>query len=638
MTDATQAPAVRRFGAFEINLQSGELRKNGMRLRLSGQPFQVLAVLTQRPGELVTREELHAKLWPSDTFVDFDHGLNNAVARIREALDDSSATPRYIETIPRRGYRFIAPLTDLQTNSVSTVVPEVPKSVAHGSIAVTTPTTTEQRSLPVQRTILVCAVALVGLLAVGIGWYYSHRKSPTIQSVAVLPLDNLSGDAGQDYLADGMTEELIGRLATIRQLRVISRTSAMRFKKTQESVPQIAKKLGVDAVVEGSVIKDGNRVRVHAQLIRAATDEHIWSESYDREFGDVLVLESEVAQSIAEKVQVTVTGRERESLARARSVSPEAYEAYLKGRYYWNKRTGESMLKSAAYFQEAIDKDPTFSAAFSGLADCNSGLAWHGFVSPAEGLPKAYAAAQKAIELDPESAEAHASLGLVLSHQWKWRDAQREFQHALQLNNRYANAHHWYGDSLSVVGRHEAALEEAKQALDLDPFNLMIGTWVSLRYYQARDYDHAIEQGQNTVELDANFAAAHMILGESYAQKRMEKESLAELQTAASLSGNSPLYLAQLGVAYALAGRKAEALRILDRLRNPSFENYVFPYGIAQIYAALDNEKQTFMWLEAAYRDHAVWMTYLGVDPVFDRFRPNPHFQDLVRRVGLNQS
>jgi len=638
MTDATQSPAVRRFGAFEINLQSGELRKNGMRLRLSGQPFHILAILTERPGQLITREELNSLLWPSDTFVDFDHGLNNAVARIREVLEDSSGTPRYIETVPRRGYRFIAPLTAFRANHTNTIAVE-PSPGTRATLAATATTSGPQRPrIPHLREILVSGAVVLTFLAIGIGVYRRQNEAVKlpIKSIAVLPLENLSGDPGQDYLADGVTEELIGRLAGIHDLRVISRTSVMRFKKTQVSVPEIAKTLGVDAVVEGSLMKDGNRIRVHAQLIRAATDEHIWSESYDREVGNLLALESEVAQSIAEKVQVTITGQERESLAKVRAVSPDAYEAYLKGRFYWNKRTGESMLKAVVYFQEAIDKDPTFSAAYSGLADCNSGLAWHGYVAPSEGLPKAYAAAQKAIAIDPTSAEAHASLGLVMSHMWNWRGAQSEFQKALQLNDQYANAHHWYGDSLSVVGSHDAALREAKQALELDPLNLMIGTWLGLRYYLARDYNRAIEQGRMTVELDPNFAAAHLVLGESYAQKGMKKESLAELQSAATLSGNSPLYLAQVGVSYALEGKRTEALSILADLHKVSADHYVSPYAVAQIYAALGEEKQSFEWLQTAYDDHAVWMTYLGVDPVFDRFRSNPQFQDLVHRVGLN--
>jgi len=313
----------------------------------------------------------------------------------------------------------------------------------------------------------------------------------------------------------------------------------------------------------------------------------------------------------------------------------KAYEAYLKGRYYWNKRTPDGLQKALTYFQQAIDKDPTYGAAYSGVADCNSGLAWHGFKSPSEALPKANAAALKAIEFDPQSAEAHASLGLVLNHSWDWAGAEAEFKRALQLDPRHANAHHWYGDNLSILGRHDQALLEAKQALELDPLNLMIGTWVGLRYYLSRQYDLAIEQGRSTIELDPNFAAAHLVLGNNLIQMGLDEKGLAELQTAAGLSGNSPLYLAQVGVAHASAGRKTEALRIVTELQMISGERYVSPYGFAQIYAALNDKEQTFRWLQIAYDDRAVWMSYLAVDPVFKSFRSDQRFQYLLHRIHL---
>ncbi len=488
------------------------------------------------------------------------------------------------------------------------------------------------------RWLIVCCGALLALVVVA---YLATRSrprvatAPKIKSLAVLPLKNLSGDPTQEYLAEGMTEALIGTLSGIHNLRVTSRTSVMGFKDTHLSVPEIARTLQVDAIVEGSVIRDGSRIRVHAQLIRAATDEHFWSEAYDRELRDVLSLQSEVAQSIARKVEVTVTGEEQARLSSARTVDPEAYEAYLKGRYYWNNRTAEGMPKAALYFEQAIGKAPGYGAAYSGLADCNSGLAWHGFMSPAEMLPKAYAAAQKAVEIDPQSAEAHASLALVLDHKWEWARAEVEFKRALELNPQYANAHHWYGDYLSIRGRHDEALVEAKRALELDPLNRMIGSWVGLRYYLARRYDRAIEQSQNTVDLDPNFAAAHLILGESYIQQGKHKEALDELQKAASLSRDSPLYMAQVAVGLALAGEKKEALRAIRELQEISGKRYLSPYGVAQIYAALNDKEQTYKWLETAYRDRAVWMSYLAVDPVFDSIRSEERFRDLLRRVGL---
>jgi len=631
-----------RFDEFEIDLRSAELWVRGKRTRLQDQPFQVLRVLLERRGEIVTRDELKQTLWPADTFVDFDDGLNTAVRKIRDALGDSAEKPRYIETIPRRGYRFVGRLADVATAVLPSPVEE-PKGSAPEKANVAAPSSgaaaNQENVLSRRRRVLLAGVAALAVVSVALVLYRGSTKGakqPPIRSLAVLPLKNLSGDPTQEYLADGMTEALISRLAGIHNLRVISRTSITRFKDTRLSVPEIAGTLGVDAIVEGSVIREGDRIRVHAQLIRAATDEPFWSEAYDRELRNVLSLQSDVAQPIARRVEVTITGEEHARLSSARTVDPEAYEAYLKGRYYWNKRTADSMPKAALYFEQAISRDPGYGAAYSGLADCNSGLAWHGFMSPAEVLPKAYAAAQKAVEIDSQSAEAHASLALVLDHKWDWAGAEVEFKRALELNPQYANAHHWYGDYLSIQGRHDEAQVEAKRALELDPLNLMIGTWAGLRYYLARRYDGAMEQSRNTVDLDPNFAAAHLILGESYVQQGKHKEGLDELQKAASLSGGSPLYTAQVGVSLALAGEKKEALRVIRELRDISTKRYVSPYGIAQIYAALNDKEQTYNWLETAYRDRAVWMSYLAVDPVFDSIRSEARFRDLLHRVGLD--
>jgi TolB-like protein/DNA-binding winged helix-turn-helix (wHTH) protein/Flp pilus assembly protein TadD len=632
-----------RFDEFEIDLRSAELWMRGNRTRLQDQPFQVLRVLLERRGEIVTRDELKQTLWPADTFVDFDDGLNTAVRKIRDALGDSPEKPRYIETIPRRGYRFLGRLADVAPAVLPLLAEESKKSPEQKNAGLRTSDSavlaTQKAFLPTHWRVLLAGVAALAVCSVALVLYRSSSakgaRQPRIKSLAVLPLTNLSGDPKQEYLADGMTEALIGRLSEIHNLRVTSRTSVTRFKDTHLSVPEIARTLQVDAIVEGSVIRDGSRIRVHAQLIRAATDEHFWSEAYDRELRDVLSLQSDVAQSIARKVEVTITGEEHARLSSARAVDPEAYEAYSKGRYYWNKRTADSMPKAALYFEQAISKDPGYGAAYSGLADCNSGLAWHGFMSPAEVLPKAYATAQKAVEIDPQSAEAHASLALVLDHKWDWRGAEVEFKRALELNPQYANAHHWYGDYLSIQGRHDEALVEAKRALELDPLNLMIGTWVGMRYYLARRYDGATEQSHNTVDLDPTFAAAHLILGESYVQQGKHKEGLDELQKAADLSGDSPLYLAQVGVSLGLAGEKKEGLRVIRELQDISGKRYVSPYGVAQIYATLHDKEQTYKWLETAYRDRAVWMSYLAVDPVFDSIRSEERFRDLLRRVGL---
>ena len=455
--------------------------------------------------------------------------------------------------------------------------------------------------------------------------------------LAVLPFENLSHDPDQEFFSDGLTEEMIAQVGKLNRdrLTVVARSSVAKYKGSNLAAKEIGEELKADYLVQGSVRRSSDRVRITVQLIRAQDQTDLWTESYDRELKDLLAVQDSVVQSIASEIHIALTDGQEKRLAASREISPEAYEAYLKGRYYWNKRTGESMQKAEQYFEQAIDSDPTYAAAYSGLADCNSGLAWHGFKSPAEALPKAYAAARKALEINPESAEAHASLGLAMSHRWDWTGAEAEFRRALQLDPQYANAHHWYGDYLSIRSRHGEAVAEAKRALELDPLNLMISTWVGFRYYMARDSSRAIDRNRNSVELDPNFAAAHLVLGEDYVEAGMHSEAVNELKKAAALSGNSPLYTAQLAVALATAGRTGDALRIAHQLETISRKRYVSPYGLAQIYAATNKNEDTFKWLQAAYADHAVWIGYLVVDPIFDRYRSDERFKDLLRRVGL---
>jgi TolB-like protein/DNA-binding winged helix-turn-helix (wHTH) protein len=609
------------FGIFQLDLKARELHKAGVKVKLQEQPFRVLALLVERAGQVVTREELQQKVWPTNVYVGFDQGLNNAIKKVRDALGDSADSPRFIETVERHGYRFVAPLSSAPPR------PSEPR-FHFGS-----------RTL---RNTALIGLATASLIAALVYWAWHgsdmrDRTSSEKVILAVLPFDNLSRDPDQEFFSDGLTEEMIAQLGKLNpeRLTVIARGSVAKYKGSSLAVNQIGRELHADYLVQGSVRRASNRVRITVQLIQVRDQTDLWAESYDRELKDMLTLQDSVSRTIANQIHIALTPARQTPLPSRTNLDPEAYEAYLKGRYYWNKRTADGLQKALIYFQQAIDKDPAYGAAYSGLADCNSGLAWHGFKSPAEALPKANAAALKAIEIDPQSAEAHASLGLVLNHRWDWAGAEAEFKRALQLDPRYANAHHWYGDNLSATGRHEEALLEAKQALELDPLNLMINTWVGLRYYLARKFDLAIEQGRNTVELDANFAAAHLLLGESYSQMGLHEQGLAELQTAASLSGNSPLYLAQLAVAHALAGRKTEALPIIAQLQTISGNRYVSPYGLAQIYAALNDKEQTFKWLQVAYDDRAVWMSYLAVDPVFDGYRSDQRFQDLLRRVHL---
>jgi TolB-like protein/DNA-binding winged helix-turn-helix (wHTH) protein/Flp pilus assembly protein TadD len=633
-----------RFGAFEVDLCSGEVHKHGIRLKLQDQPFQVLALLLEHSGNVVTREELRQKLWPADAFVDFDTGLNSAIKKLRDVLGDSAEHPRFVETLPRRGYRWLAPVEsvgDISAN-VRVAVPisqsrEERSSSGGATEAVPAP---KVRLLPAISTSGIAFLFVLALLfALDVGRLRTRLLGSAvpvrIQSVAVLPLENLSHEPEQEYFADGMTEELIASLAKIGALHVTSRTSVMRYRRTNKSLSQVARELNVDGIVEGTVQRSGDRVRITAQLIYAPTDHHLWAESYDRELKDVLALQDEVARAIANEIKITLTPQEQMSLTAVRPVNPGAYEAYLKGRYYWSKRTAEGIKKGSDYFQQAINQQSNYGLAYSGLADCNSGLTWHGFASPKEALPRAKAAALKAIEIDPTSGEAHASLALVLSHQRNWAAAENEFMRALQLSPRYANAHHWYGDYLSIVGRQEEALVEAKRAFELDPLSPMINTWLGLRYYHARRYDEAIEQGRKILEFDPSFAPAHLLLGQVYLQKGLHTQAISEFQMATSLSGDSPIYMAQVGVAYAAAGRNVEALSVISQLQKIAWQSYVSSYGLAQIYAALGDKQHAMMWLQSAYDERAVWMAYLKIDPVLDSVRSEPRFQELVRQMGL---
>jgi TolB-like protein/DNA-binding winged helix-turn-helix (wHTH) protein/Tfp pilus assembly protein PilF len=630
MRDGTQAAAVRRFGAFEINLQSGELRKSGMRLRLSRQPFQVLAVLVERAGEVVTREELHSKLWLADTFVDFDHGLNNAVARIREVLDDSSDTPRYIETIPRRGYRFIAPLA------------EVPPAAHPGASGPSAPTT-EQRFPSARLRVLLGGAAVLTILAVGLVLYRGRNAKatgePAIKSLAVLPLKNLSGDPTQEYLADGMTEALIGRLSGIHDLRVISRTSVMRFKDTQLSVPEIARTLQVDAIVEGSVVREGSRIRVHAQLIRAATDEHFWSEVYDRELGDVLALQSDVAQSIARKVEVTVTGEEHKSLAAVRSVSPEVYESYLKGRFALGKRNSRTDVEeSIGYFEQAIQRDPTFAPAYVGLASAYNEISKI-FVGapPSEVRPRLIRAARKALELDPELAEAHVLLADVYQKTWQWGDAEAEYKRALELKPNDATAHLGFANWLLCQGRAEEALTWSRRARELDPLG---ATGVSIGWilFHARRYDEAIRELRSVLAVHPDNATAHWFLGFALIAKGQLEEAIPELEKTASMMHRSPGSLELLATAYAHAGRRKEALRLVNELKRRRQTTYVPAGALINPHLALGDYDEAFVWFERAYQEQSNILQFLRVHPFFDPVRDDPRFKDLLRRVGLDQA
>jgi TolB-like protein/DNA-binding winged helix-turn-helix (wHTH) protein/Flp pilus assembly protein TadD len=633
------------FDEFEVDLRSGELWERGNRLRLQDQPFQVLRVLLERRGEIVTRDELKQTLWPADTFVDFDDGLNTAVRKIRDTLGDSAEKPRYIETIPRRGYRFMGCLSDLRPAVISSPaeesndspVQEFSRSDPSAPVVLPAPA----QLLSIRWRVLLTAAAALALFSTALVLYRGSSakgtNQPRIKSLAVLPLKNLSADPTQEYLADGMTEALIGRLAGIHDLRVISRTSVMQYKDTKEALPEIAKTLGVDAIVEGSVIRDGNRIRVHAQLIRAATDEHFWSEAYDRELRDVLTLQSDVAQSIAQKVEVTITGEERARLTAARLIAPEVYENYLKGRSILDKSYSRSGLEeSIGYFEEATKRDPTFAPAYVGLADAYDRLGTI-FIGtpPSEVRPKVVNAARKALELDPELAEAHVLLADIYQEQWHWGDAQAEYKRALDLKPNDAAAHVGFAHWLLCQGRTQEALTWTERGRELDPIEVS-GTSIGETLFFAHRYDEAIHELRSVLAVQGDSASALWYLGFSLIAKGQPEDAIPVLEKAVSITNRSSGVIGVLISAYAHAGRRKDALRLLDELKQRRQKGYVPAGAFVNAYLGMEDREQAFAWLEHAYQEQSNILQFLKVHPYFDPLRDDPRFKDLLHRVGLD--
>ena len=629
-----------RFGVFELDLRAGELRKHGLRVRLQEQPFQVLVMLLEQPGEVVTREELQKKLWSADTFVDFDHGLNKAINKIREALSDSAESPRFVETVARRGYRFLAEVKVSDTAPVRS--PELatePRTTAEApNLPGTAAELAKPKPLLASRAWKILAFALLLLMASLVTWKLRSwsRPSPVIRSLAVLPFESLSNDASQDYFADGMTDELISDLGQISALRVISRTSVMGYKRARKPLPQIARELNVDAVVEGTVLRSGDHVRITAQLIEASADKHLWSQSYEGELHDALALQNKVARTIAEQIRISLNPQEQAALRTAKVVNPEAYVSYLKGRYFWNKRTGDSLRVALAYFNQAIEEDPKYAQAYSGLADTYALLGdWqYAVMTPKEALPKAKAAAIKALELDSALGEAHNSLAFCLDgFDWDFDSAGKEFLRAIELNPGYATAHHWYAWHLALLHRYNEAIAEMKKAEDLDPLSLVINADLAELLVLAHSYDESIQQSRKTIEMDPNFGLARNHLAQAYLQKQMNDEAVAELQKAVQLSGGSPTCIANLARAYVASGKRSEAEMLLSDLKRRSNPSHSLASEIAVIYVALGDTDQAITWLKKGYEER--FNPGVLLRPGFDPLRSDPRFKELVRRIGL---
>lgn len=638
-----------RFGVFEVDLDGDELRKRGVRLKLQEQPQSLLRILLERPGTLVTRDDLRNRLWKPGTYVEFDHSLNSAMMRLREALGDSSENPIFIETVPRKGYRFIAPVQEVER-----VQPPLKQAEKQISV-LATPTATNEfpaTQLPTGRRVVrqvalsrafIAGSAALTLLLFGLYLFrsnlgYAPTGAKQITSIAVLPMENLSGDANQDYFADGMTDELIASLARISSLRVISRTTAMDYKGTHESLEKIARDLHVDAVVEGTVLRSGDRVRITAELVQVSTDRHLWADTYESQMDDVLTLQNQVATAIVSQIRIKLTPQDKESLAASRPVNSDAFEDYLKGRYYWGKRSEDALDKAIHYFQSATEKDPNYALAYAGLADCYGilGAAIVGTVPTGDVAPKAELAAKKAVALDPALAETQTALATVqFNDDWNWKAAETGFQRAIQLNPSYATAHQRYSLYLMAMGRTEESLTEMNRARTLDPLSLSMNFSLGWRLYMARRYDEAIAQFLNTIEMDSTYLLAHIVLGQCYEQTGRYPDAISELRKASALAPDSPPVLAALGHVYAVSGNRVGAMQLLADLKSQSAHRYVSPFYIAFIYAGLDDHEQALAWLKKSYQDRSNNTVFLNVVPQFDNLRSDPRFQSLKHRIGI---
>ena len=600
-------PNVLRFGVFEFDVRALELRKAGRRIRVQQQPLQILALLLGRQGEVVTRDELRAALWPSDVYVDFDRGLNKAMVKLREALDDSANAPRFIETVPRIGYRFIA----VEGSKQAVAMPPKPRYA-----------------------LLAVAAAVLAVAGASVWIAVRSPRATPIRSIVVLPLENLSGDPSQEYFADGMTDEMTTALAQIGQLRVISRASAMRYKTVRKSAPEIAKELNVEAVLAGSVSRSGNRVRITAQLIDALHDKHLWARSYDGEARDVLSLQDAVARDVAEKIRLNLSPKEQARLTRRREVDPQAHEAYLAGLYYWSRRDAIALAKALQAFRRAVAIDPSYAPAYAGIAQCNLTLMYTGDIRGTDARPLVAAALDKALTLDAGSAEAHTALaGAKLHYEYDWTGAEQEYRRAVVLNPNYATAHVRYSQLLGAEGRTGEALAHAAEALAFDPLSISTITVWGQQLYRARRYDEAAASLERAVELEPNYGHAHWNLAFVYTAQKKFSQAIAEFQKVEQLKGNANVS-GGLGLAYAMAGDKARAKTILDQLVHET-SRYVDPWSVALVYTGLGDRDQAFVWLQKAVDDRDAQVAFVNNEPAFDSLRSDPRFGTLLQRMRV---
>jgi TolB-like protein/DNA-binding winged helix-turn-helix (wHTH) protein/Tfp pilus assembly protein PilF len=613
------------FGPFRLNSETRVLWRAGEVVPLPPKSVETLLVLIRNAGEPVGKDVLISAVWP-DAFVE-ENNLAQHISVLRKTLGKSEGERSYIETIPKRGYRFVGDVREAADDSSET------KNAPAGAA--------DAPSLRLTRRKVAAAIAVPVAGSLTFGWWMSRRRSaaPVFESLAVLPFQNLSGDAAQEYLSEGLTESLIAEIAKIGSIRVISRTSVMRYKNRAKSLPRIAQELNAEAIIEGSVAPFGERSRVTVQLLDGAHDRHLWAETFEGDLAEFPKFCSEVAAAVAREIQARIDPQQRGRLA-DRPVKREAFEAYLRGRYYWNQRTADNIHKALVWFRKAIDEDPAYAQAYSGLADCFNqlGTVLIGGQPPTEIRPQAIAAAKKALEIDPELAEAHAALAYAQLYDWQWAAAEEGFQHALRLNPSYAAAHLWYAHSLSMRRRHDEALREVRRAQQLDPLSPIIHTQVAWILQHAGRHDEAIEELRKVLANDSDYLWALWRIGSSYTSKAMFQEAIAALEKAASLSRRSASILGTLAETYGLAGRKDLARSLLDEMGARSREHYVPAIAFAHAYIGLNDSERVLQWLEKAWQTREQGIAWLAVWEDHGPYRTDPRFKELIRRTGLPES
>jgi TolB-like protein/DNA-binding winged helix-turn-helix (wHTH) protein/tetratricopeptide (TPR) repeat protein len=623
----------------ELDLARYELRRGGRVERLEKLPMELLTLLTERRGNLVTRAEIVERLWGKDVFVDADAAINTAVRKVRRALGDDPDTPRFLETVVGKGYRFVGPITVIPGAEATPSAPDGPVA-SQGLPGPMGAAIVSRRSVPSRWALGAVALAMliVALLA-GLARFGS-RGGQAMESVAVLPFENTGGDPEAEYLSDGISESLINRLSRLPHLKVIARASVFRYKGKHPDLASVARELGVRAVVIGRVSQRGDGFSVSVELMDARENKQRWGATYNRRSSDLVVAHEELAAEVAEKLRLELTPSERTLLAKRDTADPEAYRLYLRGRYLSNERTETASRKAIEYFQEAIARDPRYALAYSGLADvhCTMATSYNKRVAPREAYPRARAAALRAVEIDSELSEAHASLGQILvQFDWDWAGAEREFRRALELNPSNGVALHWRSHYYLALGRFDESARDALRALDTDPVSVMLNIHLVEHHHLARQYDLAIEQSRRALELSPNHPNARPLLALVYEAKGMYAEAIAELEAAEPFWAGTSRVRGALGRVYGLAGRRAEARRVLQQLiRDRAGPKYVAADDIAAVHIGLGETDHAFAWLRRACEERATALVNLKVDPAFDGLRGDRRFDDLLRCAGLS--